>query len=139
MREIPTGDPAPPGVSGSLEHINQCIANAGIAGAVAGPQTMNPIGQMPLYGSSLAARSRLGGSNLGGQNRGPVGFPSEGSFFLAAALSAPCPCSPSHGGTFSQGPGGYGDSMNPCDLNAAICQLFFPPPNPRPKRCSTKQ
>ena len=139
MRQIPTGDPPPPGVSGTLANINQCLSNAGIAGASAGPQSMNPIGQMPLYGSSLANRSRGGGSNVGGQNRQPVGFPSDASFFTAAApLSGACPCFVSFGGLVSPGPGGYGDSMTPCDLNAAICLLFFPPPNPRPNTCKLR-
>ena len=136
MRIYPNQDPIPPGLIGTQANSNECMANLGTAGSAAGPQSVNPLGQMVPYGASLASTSRQGGSNLGGQNRQPGGFPSQGSFLSATALTSGfCPCIDNWGGVISPGPGSNADSMVSCDLNTSICQKFFPPPNPRPRQC----
>lgn len=132
MRIYSNQEPMPAGLTGTQDNANQCVANCGTAGASAGPQTMNALGQMVPYGGSLASTSRQGGSNVGGQNRQPGGFPSQGSFLAAAALTSGfCPCINSWGGIPFSPPGSNMETMTACDLNVALCKPFFPPPNPR--------
>lgn len=130
MRQFPIGDPPPPGLSGTLENRFQCLQNAGPYGGAAGPLSLNPIGQMPLYAASLANLDMLGASNLGAQNRQPMRLsppPASLSLSLESAdvslSSAACDCGPAAGGSGigATGPGGNVNSMTTCDLNPALC------------------